>query len=153
MAESKNLLRAQDTRPKKRLGQNFVINSRIIEKLIDYAEVKPTEVVLEIGSGLGYLTEALAYKARTIIAVEIDRRLVEILKYRLQDKNNVEIITGDALSIELPKFDKIVSAPPYKISSPLIFKILEHQFKTAVLILQKEFATRLQASPGETEYS
>jgi len=153
LAESRNLLRTKDTRPRKRLGQNFVINSGIIEKLIDYAEVKPTEVVLEIGSGLGYLTEALTYKARRVIAVEIDRRLVEILEDRLQDKNNVEIISGDILSIELPKFDKVVSAPPYKISSPLIFRILEQQFKTAVLILQKEFAARLQASPGEKEYS
>jgi len=153
LIESKNLLRTYDIRPKKRLGQNFVINPRIIEKLIDYAEIKPTEVVLEIGSGLGYLTEALSRQAGRTIAVEVDHRLVEILKDRLRDKNNVEILAGDILSIKLPRFDKVVSAPPYKISSPLIFKLVEHEFKTAVLILQKEFATRLQASPGEPEYS
>ncbi len=153
LTETKNLLKTFDVHPKKRLGQNFVVDPRVIEELIGYAEIEPTEVILDVGSGLGYLTEALARQAKTVIASEVDHKLIEILKDRLRDIGNVEILAGDILSIELPRFDKVVSAPPYKISSPLIFRILEYRFRTAVLILQKEFATRLEALPGDREYS
>lgn len=153
LAETKNLLKTYDVHPKKRLGQNFVIDPRIITELIDYAEIESTEVVLDVGSGLGYLTEALAHHAKVVIATEVDYKLIKVLKDRLRDIDNVEILAGDILSIKLPRFDKVVSAPPYKISSPLIFRILEYRFKTAVLILQREFASRLKAMPGDGNYS
>jgi len=153
LAETKKLLKIYDIHPKKRLGQNFLIDPRIIKELIDYAEIEPTEVVLDVGSGLGYLTEALTHQAKAVIATEVDYKLIKILKERLRDKGNVKILAGDILSITLPRFDKVVSAPPYKISSPLIFRILECSFKTTVLILQREFATRLRALPGDSNYS
>jgi 16S rRNA (adenine1518-N6/adenine1519-N6)-dimethyltransferase len=153
LIETKNLLRVCNIRPNKKLGQNFIVNSKIIEELVDYAKIEPTEVVLEVGAGLGYLTEALVNQAKKVITVEIDPKLIKILKNRFRNTDNLEIISGDALSIELPIFDKIVSTPPYKISSPLLFKIFGTCFKKAVLVLQEEFARRLKAIPGTSEYS
>ncbi len=153
LIETKNLLRVCNIRPNRKLGQNFIVNPRIIEELVDYAKIDPTEVVLEVGAGLGYLTEALVNQARKVITVEIDPKLIKILKKKFHYTDNLEILSGDILSIELPRFDKIVSTPPYKISSPLLFKIFGTCFKKAVLVLQEEFARRLMASPGDSEYS
>jgi len=150
---TKNLLREYGIRPSRRLGQNFLVDPMTIEKLVDYAEIKPTEIILEVGPGLGHITEALLKEARTVITVELDPRLVRVLNNRFQFANNLKILEGDVLSIKIPKFDKAVSAPPYEISSPLIFSILKYSFDTAVLILQKEFAERLTAYPGKSEYS
>ncbi|UCD73662.1 MAG: ribosomal RNA small subunit methyltransferase A, partial [Candidatus Bathyarchaeota archaeon] len=153
MIETKNLLRICNIHPNKKLGQNFIVNSKLIEELVYYAKIEPTEVVLEVGAGLGYLTEALANQAKKVITVEIDPRLIKILKTKFHNKDNLEIMSGDILSIKLPRFDKIVSTPPYKISSPLLFKIFGTSFKKAVLVLQEEFARRLKAIPGTSEYS
>lgn len=153
LIETKNLLRASNIHPNRKLGQNFIINPRIIEELVDYAKIKPTEVILEVGAGFGYLTEALVKQAKKVITVEIDPKLIKILKNKFQYADNLEIFSGDILSIKLPRFDKIVSTPPYKISSPLLFKIFGTCFKKAVLVLQEEFARRLKASPGDSEYS
>jgi 16S rRNA (adenine1518-N6/adenine1519-N6)-dimethyltransferase len=153
LIETKNLLRVYNIRPNRKLGQNFIVNPRIIEELVAYAKIEPTEVVLEVGAGLGYLTEALVNQARKVITVEIDPKLIKILKKKFHYTDNLEILSGDILSIELPRFDKIVSTPPYKISSPLLFKIFGTCFKKAVLVLQEEFARRLIASPGDSEYS
>jgi len=120
--------------------------------LIDYAELAPEDVVLEIGAGLGFLTELLAKKAEKVIAVEIDPRLVRVLRKRFRGIDNVEIVQGDILKTNLQGFNKVVSTPPYSISSHLLFWILEKPFSLAVLTFQKEFAARLNASIGSDDY-
>jgi len=139
---------------KKKLGQNFLIDKNIAELEVKQADVKKNDIVLEIGPGKGILTKILAEKAKKVIAIEIDETLVKKLRNILPD--NVELIHEDALKIDfktLPKFNKIVSNLPYKISSPITFKFLDCDFEVAILVYQKEFAERLIASPGSKNYS
>jgi 16S rRNA (adenine1518-N6/adenine1519-N6)-dimethyltransferase len=110
------------------------------------------DVVLEVGAGLGFLTRLLSSECKKVVAVEVDPDIVEILKTQLSGLQNVDLIEGDVLKVSLPSFSKVVSAPPYSISSPLIFQLLENSFDCAVLVLQKEFAERLAASVGTKDY-
>lgn len=144
-------LRLLGIKPSRLKGQNFLIDDNILKKQVGLAEIKGNEIVLEIGSGLGILTQKLAGKARKVIAVENDQKLADFLKNSLPD--NVELIVGDALKIEFPRFDKVVSNLPYQISSPLTFKLLNCNFKFGVLMYQKEFAERMIARKGSKEYS
>jgi len=139
--------------PKKRLGQNFLIDSDLLQRLLSYASVSETDVVLEVGAGLGFLTRLLAQKCRKVVAVEVDSKLVKILGEQLHDLRNVELIEGDVLKVSVPFFSKVVSTPPYSISSPLLFWLLERDFDCAVLAFQKEFAERLTSSVDSKEYS
>ena len=107
--------------------------------------------MLEVGPGLGVLTRRLAESAGRVIAIEMDRRLADHLRPSLP--GNVELIVGDALTVPFPPFDRMVSNLPYSISSPIIFKLLEHEFQKAVVMLQKEFADRLVARPDTDDYS
>ncbi|KYK29198.1 dimethyladenosine transferase [Thermoplasmatales archaeon SG8-52-1] len=137
-----------------KLGQNFLIDNKVAEREIKYADITHNDIVLEIGPGKGILTKLLANSAKKVIAIEIDKSLIDRLKKILPD--NVELIHGDCLKIDfkmLPKFNKIVSNLPFQISSPLTFKFLEHDFKLAVLIYQKEFADRMVAKAGSKDYS
>lgn len=139
---------------KQKLGQNFLVDKRVAEREVEYANIKDNDVVLEIGPGQGILTRLLAKKAKKVIAIEIDKKLVDGLK--LSIPGNVELIHENALNIDfetLPKFNKIVSNLPFKISSPITFKLLEYNFQLAVLIYQKEFAERMVAIPGSKDYS
>ena len=125
---------------KPRLGQHFLINGFVADREINIANISKNDTVLEIGPGKGILTTRLAEKAKKVIAIEIDKYLVNLLLKKVPE--NVEIILGDALKIdfhELPKVDKIVSNIPYQISSPLTFKLLNYNFRLAVLMYQKEF--------------
>ena len=139
---------------KAKLGQNFLINKKIAEKEVEYASINMQDTVLEIGPGQGILTYFLASKAKKVIAVEIDKKLVEKLKKTLPE--NVELINNDILKIDLenlPKFNKVVSNLPFQISSPFTFKLLKHDFELAILIYQKEFADRMVAKPKTSSYS
>jgi 16S rRNA (adenine1518-N6/adenine1519-N6)-dimethyltransferase len=139
---------------KKNLGQNFLVDKNIAELEVKQANIKSNDIILEIGPGLGILTKLLAEKAKKVIAIEIDEKLINNLKEILPE--NVYLIHEDALNIdfeELPKFNKIVSNLPFQISSPITFKILDYDFELAVLIYQKEFAERLVANPGNKNYS
>lgn len=139
---------------KKNLGQNFLIDKNIAELEVKHADIKNDDIVLEIGPGKGILTKILAEKAKKVIAIEIDKNLVNNLRNILPE--NVDLIHGDALNIDfktLPKFNKIVSNLPFKISSPITFKFLDYDFEIAILIYQKEFAERLIANPGSKNYS
>lgn len=122
-----------------------------------YANLSENDVVLEIGAGDGRLTELIAEKAGKVIAIEKDKRLVEILKKNLSRFSNVEVIHGDALDIDFSKFNKIVSNLPYQISSPITFKLFslidKYNWSLAVLTYQKEFAQRFFAKPCEKNYS
>jgi 16S rRNA (adenine1518-N6/adenine1519-N6)-dimethyltransferase len=152
LPETKRLLRLYRIFPKKRLGQNFVVNSNLLQQMISYTGISKEDVVLEVGAGLGFLTRLLSKTCKRVITIEIDPKLVEILQSQLHDLSNVNLIEGDILSTPVPKFDKVVSTPPYSISSPLLFWLLEKRFDYAVLTFQEEFARRLAASVDSKDY-
>ncbi|MFH1787164.1 MAG: 16S rRNA (adenine(1518)-N(6)/adenine(1519)-N(6))-dimethyltransferase RsmA [archaeon] len=136
-----------------RLGQDkvFLIDENFLDKEVGYAQITKGDTVLEIGCGIGNLTERLVEKAGKVIAVEKDANLAKICRVRVQAKN-LEVITGDALKIALPRFDRAVSNLPYSISAPITFRLLEQDFKTAVLVYQKEFGDKMVAQPGDSNY-
>jgi 16S rRNA (adenine1518-N6/adenine1519-N6)-dimethyltransferase len=152
LRKAKHLRRLYGFFPKKRLGQNFTVNSDILKRLVSHASLTKDDVVLEVGAGFGFLTTLLSSACKKVIAVEVDPTLVSFLKKQLYSLKNVELIQGDILKVSLPAFNKVVSAPPYSISSSLLFRLLENKFDCAVLILQKEFAKRLTASVGSKDY-
>ena len=133
-----------------RLSQNFLIDDRVAERQIKYAELNDRDIVLEIGPGNGVLTKKIA-KIAKVIAIEIDKKLAE----KLEGLENVEVINGDAMEVDFSslRFNKVVSNIPYHISSPLTFKLLENKFDFGILMYQKEFAERMVALPGNKKYS
>jgi len=138
--------------PSKKLGQNFLTNRGVIEKIIGSAELKPEDVVLEIGPGLGALTEKLAEKAKRVIAVEKDTRLADILKERFKDASNIEIINGDILKITSEPVSggyKVVANLPFNIAAAVIQKFLEakNRPEDMTVLIQKEVAQRICAKP------
>ena len=149
----KELLLKYETKPSKGLGQNFLIDKNVLDKIITAADIKPDESVLEVGPGLGVLTKELANKAKQVTAIEKDQTMIEILKETLKDFNNIDIIEGDILKIENPfsKNYKLVANIPYYLTSPLIRKFLEDSNppEEIVLMLQKEVAQRICAKPGQ----
>ncbi|NJE55160.1 16S rRNA (adenine(1518)-N(6)/adenine(1519)-N(6))-dimethyltransferase RsmA [Thermococcus sp. 21S9] len=147
-----SLIYKYNLRPNRDLGQNFLIVPDIIERNVERAELSERDVVLEIGPGLGVLTKELARRAGKVYAIEKDRRIIEILRSEYSWPN-VELIEGDAVKVEWPEFNKMVSNLPYQISSPVTFKLLKHEFDRAVLIYQLEFAERMVAKPGDKNYS
>ncbi|MCW4015590.1 MAG: 16S rRNA (adenine(1518)-N(6)/adenine(1519)-N(6))-dimethyltransferase RsmA [Candidatus Bathyarchaeota archaeon] len=149
---TKHLLRLYGFFPKKRLGQNFTADSELLERLVSHACLTKDDVVLEVGAGFGFLTQLLSSGCKKVVAVEVDPPLVSFLRKQLPGLQNVELIEGDILKVSLPQFNKVVSTPPYSISSPLLFRLLENKFDFAVLVLQKEFAERLAAFVGTKDY-
>jgi 16S rRNA (adenine1518-N6/adenine1519-N6)-dimethyltransferase len=137
-------------RASKGLGQHFLIDERVAHRHVEFAGITANDVVLEIGPGLGVLTERLARKAAKVVAVEMDRRLADALRSL---GGNIEVVEGDAVRVPLPTFDKVVSNLPYRISSPITFRILGATFDRAVLMYQEEFAERLVARQGDAGYS
>ena len=137
-------------RPRRSLGQHFLIDPRVATRQISYARIGSSDLVLEIGPGLGVLTRLLAERAKRVIAIESDRRFAAYLRRRLPE---VDVIQGDALRVDWPRFDVMASNLPYQISSPLTFRLLDHAFDRAVLMYQWEFARRMRASPGTADYS
>jgi len=129
-----------------------MVDSSILQNMVDYASLNPSDVVLDIGAGLGFLTRFLANKCKCVLAVEPDAYLVRILREQLKDLPNVKIIEGDVLKANIPQFDKVVSIPPYNISSRLLLWLFSKNFGCAILIFQKEFANRLVASVGSEYY-
>lgn len=134
-----------------RRGQHFLIDDRVAERQVAYAELSRDDVVLEIGAGKGALTRPLAAAAGRVIAIEIDATLAA----GLEDMDNVEVLQGDALAVDFDalQFTKVVANLPYQISSPVTFRLLEQQFDFGILMYQKEFAERLVATPGSDAYA
>jgi 16S rRNA (adenine1518-N6/adenine1519-N6)-dimethyltransferase len=154
-------LREQGVVPRKGWGQHFLTDRNILEKTVRSAEIDPSEVVLEVGPGPGEMTLALAREARKVIAVEIDPQLARFLEKRVEGMGKIEIHRQDILEVDLrvliPAEDrpaKVVANLPYKISTPLLFRFIEARevFSSLTLMLQKEVAERLAASPGGKEY-
>ncbi|WXG40683.1 MAG: 16S rRNA (adenine(1518)-N(6)/adenine(1519)-N(6))-dimethyltransferase RsmA [Candidatus Freyarchaeum deiterrae] len=150
--ETIKTLRNHNIKVSKKKGQHFLVSSNLLKREIEYSEMQSSDTVLEIGAGLGTLTRALAEKAKKVFAIEKDQKLLQALRDNLSSFNNVEIISGDALKLEFPPTQKIVSNIPYSISSPLTFKILSTKYERAVLTYQLEFAERLAAKPGTKNY-
>ncbi len=151
--ETLTLLRRHGIIPRKRFGQNFAVDDSFLHSMIAYADVSVKDSVLEIGAGLGFLTRLLSPRAKEVITVEVDKRLTPILRRQLSGLKNVNLIEGDVLASEITHFDKVVSTPPYSVSSPLLFWLLDRYFEVAVLTFQEEFARRLTASVGSKDYS
>lgn len=139
------------------LGQHLLKNPLVTQAMIDKAAIKGTDTVLEIGPGTGNLTVKLLEHAKKVIAVEHDPRMVVELQKRLHATplgNKLQLIHSDFLKVDLPFFNLCVANIPYQISSPLIFKLLAHpqRFRCAILMVQREFAQRLCAKPGDELY-
>ena len=145
------MVKKQGIRPLKRLGQNFLINKGVLKTIIEAASLSSEDTVLEIGPGTGVLTLALAERAKKIIAVEKDIRMIKVLKETLRDFKNVEIVQGDIRKLSLKIKDyKIVGNLPFYLTAPVIRKFLElskSQPQTMVLVVQKEVAQRICSKP------
>lgn len=152
VSETKQLLRTFRIVPNRLLGQNFMVDTSIFPKLSEYASLNKADVVLDAGAGFGFLTRFLANKCKNVIAVEKDPRVAEVLREQLKGLANVTLIEGDVLKTAVPNFTKVVSIPPYQISSRLLLWLFDRSFDCAVLVLQKEFAGRIVASVGNEDY-
>ena len=140
-------------RPSKRLGQNFLLDQSIASEIVSSIQPSETDTVLEPGPGHGTLTRLLQAKAGKVVAIEKDPVLVRELRETFKDRSNVVIVEGDILKISpLPDFNKIVSTPPYFLSSKLALFLSRSKFDVAGIVFQKEFGERLLAEPGTREY-
>ncbi len=148
----RDLLKKHHITPDTGQDQHFLDDETVLDRELQEAEINDSDTVLEVGGGIGSLTKKLAKAADHVYVIEKDTRLVEILEDELSGFDNVDIIEGDALKVDWPAFDKCVSNPPYHLSSELIERLGEKQ-KLSVLSLQKEFADRLVAKPGSSDYS
>lgn len=155
-------MRRYNLRPNKRLGQHFLVDSRPLYAMLQAAELLPEDGVLEIGPGLGVLTRELCSRAGKVVAVEKDRQLIPILEDLTKDFKNICILDADVLKLDMEELReehfggsfKVVANLPYYITSSIIMKIIEnrHLIPLAVLMVQKEVAQRLVASPGSKDY-
>ena len=147
----------------KGLGQNFLIDGNIVRKIVRGAEVTKDDYVLEIGPGMGTLTEELALNAKKVIAIELDERLRPILEETLEPYDNVEVVYGDVLKLPLKEIIqekcgghpvKVVANLPYYVTTPIIGKLLEEElpFISISVMVQKEVADRMVAKPRTKEY-
>ena len=152
---TKDILNQNGIKLNKSLGQNYLIDKNKRDQIINFGNITKDDVVLEIGTGIGTLTIELAKKAQKVIAIEQDTKICDILAKRLKDEkiDNVELINDDALKVDFPPFNKIISNLPYQISSPITFKFLDYDFDLAVLMYQKEFADRMNGEVGSKNYS
>jgi 16S rRNA (adenine1518-N6/adenine1519-N6)-dimethyltransferase len=161
MATPKEIITQYGIRPRKKLGQSFLLDQNIIRKIVATANINEEDVVVEIGAGTGVLKELLAGVARQVIAVELDMNLVKILRIKLADYNNVDIHSGDILKFDFTSISsicdtklKVIGNVPYNISSPLIFRLLSFRssIENFILMLQKEVVQRLVAKPNNKSY-
>ena len=156
--ETKFLMKKYNITANKNLGQNFLIDDETVEKIVEVSEITLEDLVIEIGPGLGTLTQKLLEKAGKVIAVEIDNKMIRILKERFLLYKNLEILNEDILKVNLRelieknnfKTVKVVANLPYYISTPIIMRLLEQKLPidTITVMVQKEVAERLTALPG-----
>lgn len=148
-----------DIKMSKKLGQNFLIKRGIVDEIVHAAEITVGEPVLEVGPGIGTLTQGLAQSGADVTAIELDRRLLEVLDTTLASYDNVRIIHGDVLKLDVPtimnhKPFKVVANLPYYITTPIIMSLLESKLpiERLVVMVQKEVALRMIAKPGTKDY-
>ena len=161
MPTPKEIINLYGIKPRKKLGQSFLLDGNIIRKIAAAADISADDIVIEIGSGIGVLTQDIARIAGKVIAVELDKNLVEVLKEKLAGYDNAEIHRGDILKYDFKAISKIyksnvkvIGNVPYNISSPLIFHLLSSRSAIAgfILMLQKEVVQRLAAQPNNKNY-
>lgn len=148
-----------DIKMSKKLGQNFLIKRGIVDEIVKSAELQKGEPVLEIGPGIGTLTQGLAQSGAQVKAIELDSRLLEVLDTTLAQYDNVQIVHGDVLKLDVPsimnhKPFKVVANLPYYITTPIIMSLLESKLpiERLVVMVQKEVALRMVAKPGTKDY-
>ena len=153
--QTKDILNENGIKLNRNLGQNYLIDRNKRDQIIEFGNITKDDVILEIGTGIGTLTIELAKRAKRVIAIEQDSKISEILAKRLKTEkiDNVELINDDALKVDFPPFNKIISNLPYQISSPITFKFLDYDFDLAILMYQKEFAQRMNGEVGSKNYS
>lgn len=147
----------------KKFGQNFLIDTRVLEQIIESAQVTKEDFVLEIGPGIGTMTQYLCEHAREVVAVEIDQNLIPILQDTLSEYDNVEVINDDILKVDINKLAneknggkpiKVVANLPYYITTPIIMGLFESHvpIDSITIMVQKEVADRMQVGPGTKDY-
>ena len=159
---TRQIIESNAFRIKKGYGQNFLVDQHVINKIIDGSGITDTDLVIEIGPGIGGLTERLALQSRKVIAIEIDKALIPILEENLKPYDNIEIINSDILKTDLGALiekegcesAKIVANLPYYITTPIIMSILESHLpvKTMTVMIQKEVGSRIRAEVGSKDY-
>ena len=162
LEETKSIMKKYGIRANKSLGQNFLISNEVVEKIINASDIKENDMVIEIGPGLGTLTKFLLQKAKKVLCVELDKKMIKILNDRFSDYNKFELINEDILKVNLKKIIednkkteqianvKIVANLPYYITTPIIMKLLEEKLdiESITVMIQKEVADRLIEIPG-----
>jgi len=162
MTTVRKIIRDYGATPRKSLGQSFLEDKNVIAKIVDVADIRNDDTIVEIGAGLGIMTELMADRAKKIIAIDIDARMINILRERFKDRQQVVIIEQDVLSYDFSSAlgedsagrIKVVGNVPYNISTQILFRLLEfrHHISSAVILFQKEVADRITASPGSKDY-
>jgi len=162
MTTAREILRDHGIRPLKRLGQSFLEDRNTINKIIRISDIREDDIVVEIGAGLGLMTESIAKRAKRVIALDIDPKMVGILKERMAPYHHVEIVQADVLEYDfysisgaLPSHKiKVIGNIPYNISSQILFRLLAYRdhISSMILMFQKELADRLVAKPGTKSY-
>ena len=161
--ETIQVLQKHEFQFKKKFGQNFLIDPHVLDKIVDAAQITKDDFVLEIGPGIGTLTQYLCENARQVLAVEIDDKLIPILKETLQPYDNVEVLHGDILKQDIQQIAdtyndgkpiKVVANLPYYITTPMIMELFESHVPLAnvTVMVQKEVADRMKAEPGTKDY-
>ena len=161
--ETIQVLQKHEFQFKKKFGQNFLIDPHVLDKIVDAAQITIDDFVLEIGPGIGTLTQYLCENARQVLAVEIDDKLIPILKETLQPYDNVEVLHGDILKQDIQQIAdtyndgkpiKVVANLPYYITTPIIMELFESHVPLAnvTVMVQKEVADRMKAEPGTKDY-
>jgi len=154
----KNILKQLEFKRKKRLGQNFLHDEMVLDEILFHADIQPGDTVLEIGAGLGSLTERLSESAGCLISLEVDKILYEYLGNRFRNRKNVRILWQDILKFntdDLPGQDiKVIANLPYYISTPILKHLMKsvRKFSLILIMLQKELAERITAEPGSKKY-
>lgn len=151
MNSARELMASAGVVPKKSKGQNFLIDDRVADRIVGYGGITSDDRLLEVGPGFGILTERLVDMGGSLTCIELDTKLAEHIRTTYGDR--LTLLEGDAVKVPFPEFDVFVSNLPYSVSTPIIFKLLENRFRTAVVMVQKEFADRMVADVGSPEYS
>ena len=153
------IIKEQNFAVQKKYGQNFLVDTNILEGIVRAAEISKDDVVLEIGPGMGSLTQYLLEAAKEVIAVEVDKMLIPILKDNLKDYGNLTLIHGDVLKLDLNEIlngrrVKVAANLPYYITTPIVMELLEKQenIESITVMVQKEVAQRMQEGPGSKSY-
>lgn len=147
----------------KSLGQNFLIDQNILDNIVEGSNISKDDYVIEVGPGIGSLTQNIAEKSKSVVAIEIDKTLIPILNDTLKDYSNVEVINEDVLKLDLHKLinekfkgnrAKVIANLPYYVTTPIIMKFLEERVpvQSLTIMIQKEVADRMQAKPGTKDY-